>query len=1488
MIAAAAGSNQASPIPTQARVKQIAIGSTTTTSGDTTMTVDENGKETIDAKGIKTAADDDDDDSAPVDLMEDTPATKDETNNHNETKMDTTAAVDDTPDATAKEPTTTTIPTYESSLDSVDTTVSLSPASLSLTSPLLKQEHDKATLEQSMVEASPSITTTVKTSVPSKSLQKQQQQALTQQLHLLLPTLPVEVQSDFVQTPGIDLLIRVVVSSQMPANAQRVALHGLRHLVPLLVVDNDNDDDHDKILYAVTHCRSKDKQVLVSLLQLCQNLVRIAPVRVISTASSVVCNNSNDNNNNGGFLQDLYLESIETLFRTSHSSHGAVLQLLVQQDDTDALCHALQCRQLHTDAIPIVQNVVARYIWSSSSSSSSSSSHMSALVAILSYTDKVVTEILIHRLVCQHNVQVLWQVLQQQQQPYQLQLYTNFDCDTACTNLYQRVIEAIGLQVLPTGWTIQQGYMEYTGGSGGTSEEEDEEEVDGDDGLPPPVSYTERLGMEALWTALDQIPLEIKDKDAAIVQKLQASKQRKDALVQVAAMFNDENKEWMTYAIQQSVLEDTDDQADALAAILYTVPQFDSTAVGMYLSKGPDEQYPLHAAVRRAFCARYQFANLDFCPALRLFLSKFRLPGEAQCIDRFMEAFSYEYHRQNNHDMSLFAHADAVYVLSFSTIMLNTDLHNPNLAKERKMTQEQFIRNNRGINQGADLPTHFLAELYAQIKQQPIQVRTAGTNEDDLPDEHVWDNLVAQRSAVAPVVTVAGGGFFSKRMLEIVAGPALESWTGIFLRSDDDVIVARALDGLTRLGQTAARLDCPAVLTQVLQVLLPHGRDYVMNQMAQEMNGLDGHASMDSLDSEEQPALEDIPYGLLETLDVETDEERPVHHGAANHRGLLALDRALYLLQHGQHTAWSDTGDCLSALRDAGALPSALCDLDDFADAQGHLLPPSNFSRMASKRLADFYRVATEKDHAQQRKRKGWLRSLFKRKNSKMSDAAAPDDSVSGGLSVATPKEDLSPMGKTLLSIVEAAGIEGIVQAAATTQAPEIIPLLLDKLDAYPFKKDPIGENNAIFALELATRALLANRDKATELFNPFLTKFETILGMVSPNKVPAPFVIERIVVTILRCAIHLYALPELQPTLRAALHLVLIHLPKSFLRVMADRMACGLAIIVRSSYQHFDSHNDWTLLGDTLDMLAHYRNSRVFVFDGIASVVEYTLVDEEEERKKKKKKRKSKSKELEEIPEVPTTQKPKPPQLTKAASDALCKIMMRFVLGFYQNDTTFSVPGLLCLEKLYGHICVLLEKRKRQQSGNTTTTTTDTADQHPSPDLWQNVTVAIYSVVRHADYTASKQGLKSFGRIVTGIPVYRLPAEQWINVLFLLVHKQPTSIDAKSHACMALGQLTAHVLPVLSHDETFRDDLDDFVEQWTGLMREYLRSDRTLTLFAKTLQTVTYLSNHMVSDEWNGDRLWSTHVSETLLSELEQVGAAGGSVVHQKLVQKQ
>lgn len=91
-----------------------------------------------------------------------------------------------------------------------------------------------------------------------------------------------------------------------------------------------------------------------------------------------------------------------------------------------------------------------------------------------------------------------------------------------------------------------------------------------------------------------------------------------------------------------------------------------------------------------------------FC---RQFLWSFRLPGEAQKIDRMMECFAKRYcdcQGENN----IFENSDTCYVLSFAIIMLNTSLHNPSV--KEKPSIEQFINMNRGINMGQDLPRELL------------------------------------------------------------------------------------------------------------------------------------------------------------------------------------------------------------------------------------------------------------------------------------------------------------------------------------------------------------------------------------------------------------------------------------------------------------------------------------------------------------------------------------------------------------------------------------------------------------------------------------------------------------------------------------------------------------------------------------------------------------------------------------------------------------
>ena len=133
------------------------------------------------------------------------------------------------------------------------------------------------------------------------------------------------------------------------------------------------------------------------------------------------------------------------------------------------------------------------------------------------------------------------------------------------------------------------------------------------------------------------------------------------------------------------------------------------TAIGDYLG----EKSPFHEQVLKAFVDLHDFTDLILVQALRQFLWSFRLPGEAQKIDRMMETFAQRYCQLNP---NIFSNTDTCYVLSFAVIMLNTSLHNPSV--KEKSTLEQFITMNRGINDGKDLPRDILEVIRPQFRPE--------------------------------------------------------------------------------------------------------------------------------------------------------------------------------------------------------------------------------------------------------------------------------------------------------------------------------------------------------------------------------------------------------------------------------------------------------------------------------------------------------------------------------------------------------------------------------------------------------------------------------------------------------------------------------------------------------------------------------------------------------------------------------------------------
>ncbi|KAI0131773.1 Sec7 domain-containing protein [Xylariales sp. AK1849] len=195
--------------------------------------------------------------------------------------------------------------------------------------------------------------------------------------------------------------------------------------------------------------------------------------------------------------------------------------------------------------------------------------------------------------------------------------------------------------------------------------------------------------------------------------QLEKEKARKTAMTKGIRLFNEKPKRGIKLLLQDGFIPS--DSPEDIARFLLSHEQLDKTQIGEYLGEGE----PKNIEIMHAFVDTMDFAKRRFVDALRQFLQSFRLPGEAQKIDRFMLKFANRYVTGNP---NAYANADTAYVLSYSVILLNTDLHSSKIKKH--MTREDFIKNNRGINDDADLPDDYLTAIYDEIATNEIVLKS--------------------------------------------------------------------------------------------------------------------------------------------------------------------------------------------------------------------------------------------------------------------------------------------------------------------------------------------------------------------------------------------------------------------------------------------------------------------------------------------------------------------------------------------------------------------------------------------------------------------------------------------------------------------------------------------------------------------------------------------------------------------------------------------
>jgi len=160
--------------------------------------------------------------------------------------------------------------------------------------------------------------------------------------------------------------------------------------------------------------------------------------------------------------------------------------------------------------------------------------------------------------------------------------------------------------------------------------------------------------------------------DAEGVDDTKQREEMRRTLDRAIRQFNLSAKRGIKFIISEGMVSESPEE---VADFLCNTRGLNKAQIGEYLGDPAD----FNVAVLRCLARMFNF-ELSFIAAIRMYLQRFRLPGEAQKIDRILEAFAeayFEAETEKSKESLVFSSADTVHILAFSVIMLNTDAHNP-------------------------------------------------------------------------------------------------------------------------------------------------------------------------------------------------------------------------------------------------------------------------------------------------------------------------------------------------------------------------------------------------------------------------------------------------------------------------------------------------------------------------------------------------------------------------------------------------------------------------------------------------------------------------------------------------------------------------------------------------------------------------------------------------------------------------------------------
>uniref|UniRef100_A0A8C9Z1J1 IQ motif and Sec7 domain ArfGEF 2 n=1 Tax=Sander lucioperca TaxID=283035 RepID=A0A8C9Z1J1_SANLU len=202
-------------------------------------------------------------------------------------------------------------------------------------------------------------------------------------------------------------------------------------------------------------------------------------------------------------------------------------------------------------------------------------------------------------------------------------------------------------------------------------------------------------------------------------------------------LFNKKPEKGIQYLIERGFVSDT---PVGIARFILERKGLSRQMIGEFLG---NRQKQFNKDVLDCVVDEMDFSGMDLDDALRKFQAQIKVQGEAQKVERLIEAFSQRYCVCNPTLIRQFQNPDTIFILAFAIILLNTDMYSPNIKAERKMKLEDFIKNLRGVDNGQDIPRDLLVGIYQRIQKWELR-----TNDDHVSQVQAVERVIVGKKPV--------------------------------------------------------------------------------------------------------------------------------------------------------------------------------------------------------------------------------------------------------------------------------------------------------------------------------------------------------------------------------------------------------------------------------------------------------------------------------------------------------------------------------------------------------------------------------------------------------------------------------------------------------------------------------------------------------------------------------------------------------------------